>query len=60
MKKSYETPVAEKIEFCYADQIVASGGGNNEYTNANGCPVAWLLGHFGSRACAALPFSEEG
>ena len=31
MKKTYETPVAEKIEFCYEDQIVASGnnGGNN-------------------------------
>ena len=25
MKKTYETPVAEKIEFCYEDQIVASG-----------------------------------
>lgn len=31
MKKTYETPVAEKIQFCYEDQIVASGndGGNN-------------------------------
>lgn len=25
MKKTYETPVAEKVEFCYEDQIVASG-----------------------------------
>lgn len=25
MKKQYETPVAEKIEFCYRDQVVASG-----------------------------------
>ena len=24
MKKAYETPVVEKIEFCYKDQIVAS------------------------------------
>ena len=24
MKKFYQTPVAEKIEFCYEDQIVAS------------------------------------
>lgn len=26
MKKKYVTPVAEKIEFCYSDQVVASGG----------------------------------
>ena len=25
MKKSYETPVAEKIEFNYMEQVVASG-----------------------------------
>ncbi len=25
MKKTYETPVAEKIEFRYNDQVVASG-----------------------------------
>lgn len=25
MKKMYESPVAEKIEFHYADQVVASG-----------------------------------
>lgn len=24
MKKVYETPVAEKVEFCYRDQVVAS------------------------------------
>ena len=24
MKKQYEAPVAEKIEFCYRDQVVAS------------------------------------
>ena len=26
MKKKYEAPVAEKIEFCYRDQVVASTG----------------------------------
>lgn len=26
MKKEYETPIAEKIEFCYKEQVVASGG----------------------------------
>lgn len=25
MKKQYEAPVAEKIEFCYRNQVVASG-----------------------------------
>ena len=31
MKKQYEAPVAEKIEFCYRDQVVASTG--CEHTN---------------------------
>lgn len=26
MKKTYETPMAEKIEFRYEDQVVASNG----------------------------------
>ena len=34
MKKSYETPIAEKIEFCYQDQIVASGN--------QGCINVWI------------------
>ena len=34
MKKSYETPIAEKIEFCYQDQIVASGN--------QGCISVWI------------------
>ena len=33
MKKTYETPVAEKIEFCYEEQIVASG--------TSGCEMMW-------------------
>lgn len=35
MKKSYETPIAEKIEFCYQDQIVASGN--------QGCISIWVF-----------------
>ena len=27
MKKTYEPPVAEKVEFCYEEQVVASGNG---------------------------------
>ena len=34
--KTYETPVAEKIEFCYQEQIVASG--------SNTCANPALLG----------------
>lgn len=35
MKKQYETPVVEKIEFCYRDQVVASGNGCvGHYINA--------------------------
>lgn len=36
MKKVYETPVAEKIEFCYRDQVVASGG------TGKGCISVWV------------------
>lgn len=28
MKRTYETPMAEKVEFCYQDQVVASNGGS--------------------------------
>ncbi|MBQ6362921.1 MAG: hypothetical protein IJQ02_16955 [Oscillospiraceae bacterium] len=30
MKKTYETPVAEKMEFDYTQTIVASGGGHGD------------------------------
>ena len=37
MKKTYEAPVAEKIEFCYEEQIVASGVENDcYYINTHG------------------------
>lgn len=36
MKKQYESPVAEKVEFCYSDQVVASGGGGSS------CPSVWI------------------
>ena len=41
MKKTYETPVAEKIEFCYEDQVVASSGENciaYILTGSGSCP----------------------
>lgn len=35
MKKTYETPVAEKVTFQYQEQVTASGGVNctNQWTN---------------------------
>lgn len=39
MKKTYETPVAEKVEFRYSDQVVASGG----------CVSRWI--YYGEFAC---------
>lgn len=36
MKKKYVAPIAEKIEFCYSDQVVASGGGNDS------CVSVWM------------------
>lgn len=38
MKKAYETPVAEKIEFQYQDQVVASA-----------CLDVWV--HIGATSC---------
>ena len=39
MKKQYEQPMAEKIEFNYKDTVVASTtpGGLHEGANINGC-----------------------
>lgn len=34
MKKSYETPVAEKIAFCYQEQVAASTGCTNRWTHS--------------------------
>ena len=28
MKRTYETPIAEKLAFCYRDQVVAASGTN--------------------------------
>lgn len=37
MKKQYEAPMAEKIEFCYRDQVVASFTMcSSMYNNAKG------------------------
>ncbi len=43
MKKKYVAPIAEKIEFCYSDQVVASGGAGS------GCISAWI--HTGKNSC---------
>ena len=40
MKKTFETPVVEKIEFCYQDQITASG---------DNCIDVWV--NIGDGAC---------
>ena len=36
MKKTYETPKVEKLEFAYSDMVVASGGGNTYNNDPNG------------------------
>lgn len=35
MKKTYETPEAEKMEFCYRDQVVAASAGET-------CQDVWI------------------
>lgn len=41
MKKEYETPIAEKIEFCYKEQIVASGV--ERFVFSDGCNVQSMV-----------------
>lgn len=49
MKKTYETPCADKIAFNYRDQVVAasgddiSGGGNPTITLLSGSPTCNIL-----------------
>ena len=44
MKKTYETPVAEKIEFCYEEQIVASGNYESKLNTAEeGCAIIGVI-----------------
>ena len=35
MKKTYQTPVVEKIEFDYSDTVTASGGKKQTYSVSN-------------------------
>lgn len=56
MKKTYETPVAEKIEFCYEDQIVASGA--TQVNMIDGCPMANLHIALGNPGCNSLLINE--
>ena len=42
MKKTYETPEAEKMMFNYRDQVVAASGGNN-------CQDVWV--NIGQSSC---------
>ena len=37
MKKMYESPVAEKVDFDYEDNVVASGPSTNESSKKCGC-----------------------
>lgn len=55
MKKKYVAPVAEKIEFCYSDQVVASGGSEK-------CELIWV--NIGPNHCATgnqyqAPYDNE-
>lgn len=35
MKKNYETPLVEKIEFDYSESVTASGGAKKTYRDSN-------------------------
>lgn len=57
MKKTYETPIVEKVSFCYSDQVVASG---NDYSSGDNCVVAQIAQGLGLTICNYLPFNLEG
>lgn len=46
MKRTYETPTAEKIAFCYEEQVAAS----KDETNS-GCISVWM--HTGVGSCTS-------
>lgn len=56
MKKTYEAPVAEKVEFCYSEQVVAS---RTDYSSGDNCIVAQIAQGLGVTICNYLPFSLE-
>ena len=51
MKKQYEQPMAEKIEFNYKETIVASGGFDNAKKGKNN-PGCYKANMNGERNCA--------
>lgn len=57
MKRPYETPTVEKVEFCYSEQVVASG---TDYSSGDNCIVAQIAQGLGVTICNYLPFSLEG
>lgn len=56
MKKTYETPMAEKVSFCYSDQVVAS---RTDYSSGDNCVVAQIAQGLGVTICNYLPFNLE-
>ena len=60
MKKTYEKPTAEKFEFCYREQVVASGGDRAGSNYILGCPIKQIAQGWGVSGCERLPFSLRG
>lgn len=60
MKKHYETPTVEKIQFDYREQVVAASGGNGggEFGRmifSDACNIQSLIA-LGYDVCSNLPF----
>lgn len=48
MKRTYETPAAEKIAFCYQEQVAGSIDGEN----GSGCMMIWTnMSPIGGNGC---------
>lgn len=52
MKKTYEAPIAEKMQFDYEENVVASGTGNPDNGNQKGCGKFTLVGQ--SNGCQKI------
>jgi len=65
MKRKYETPEVEKMEFCYREQIVASAGEQTEGGSRAsmggsaswGCGVSQALEGLIGDYCSWIPFN---
>lgn len=55
MKKDYQKPVVDKIDFCYRDQVVAASGEHGQYT----CYTTWNDRGIGDTTCTPTQVQQD-